>query len=409
MKVLISAYACEPHTGSEQGAGWNWSLAAAREHEVWVLTRANNREAIEAELSRKSQPNLHFVYVDLPTWARRWKKGRRGVRLYYVLWQLAALRVAKRLHTQVGFDLVHHVTFANVWLPALTCFVEAPFVLGPVAGGQRIPRSFLRELSTSQALHERVVSSLRRISVINPLIRVACRRASTILCNNEETLAMLPRESRARALLRTNASVSDGLPNRTDRPARTPPSAIVAGETRYAKGINLAMRAIARTPDWRLRIIGSGPDEPRLRSLAQDLGIGTRVEFSGRLEQHELWNLMAAASAVLVPSLREGASFVAAEAAAIGVPVIAFDHHGPRTLAALSPAQFRLIAPESPQQAIDAIARALAEVRLLDPGPTDAFSIPRLAEELERIYLAAFHSSKNSLGAPPSLGRSRID
>ena len=48
VKVLISAYACEPHKGS-RGAGWNWSLAAGRENEVWVLTRANNRESIEAE------------------------------------------------------------------------------------------------------------------------------------------------------------------------------------------------------------------------------------------------------------------------------------------------------------------------------------------------------------------------
>ena len=38
MKVLISAYICAPHRGSEPGAGWNWSLAAAEENEVWVLT-----------------------------------------------------------------------------------------------------------------------------------------------------------------------------------------------------------------------------------------------------------------------------------------------------------------------------------------------------------------------------------
>ena len=50
MKILVSAYACEPGKGSEPGAGWLWARAAARRHEVWVLTRANNREAIEAAL-----------------------------------------------------------------------------------------------------------------------------------------------------------------------------------------------------------------------------------------------------------------------------------------------------------------------------------------------------------------------
>ena len=34
MKVLISAYACEPAKGSEPVVGWTWALAAAREHDV---------------------------------------------------------------------------------------------------------------------------------------------------------------------------------------------------------------------------------------------------------------------------------------------------------------------------------------------------------------------------------------
>ena len=42
MKVLMSAYACEPGKGSEPAVGWNWALQAARRHEVWVLTRGNN-------------------------------------------------------------------------------------------------------------------------------------------------------------------------------------------------------------------------------------------------------------------------------------------------------------------------------------------------------------------------------
>ena len=141
MKVLISAYICAPHRGSEPGAGWNWSLAAAEENEVWVLTRERNRAAIEAELAAHPHPRLHFVYVELPPWGLRLKKGERGIRYfsYYTLWQFAALRTARKLHAELGFDLVHHVTFANMWIPALVGFVDAPFVLGPVGGGPRVP------------------------------------------------------------------------------------------------------------------------------------------------------------------------------------------------------------------------------------------------------------------------------
>jgi hypothetical protein len=79
LKVLISAYACEPHKGSEPGVGWNWAKQIAKFAEVWVITRANNREVIEEELKRSPEPNLHFIYVDLPKWMRFWKKKQRGV------------------------------------------------------------------------------------------------------------------------------------------------------------------------------------------------------------------------------------------------------------------------------------------------------------------------------------------
>jgi hypothetical protein len=39
LKVLISAYACEPDKGSEHGLGWNGVKQIARFHEVWVITR----------------------------------------------------------------------------------------------------------------------------------------------------------------------------------------------------------------------------------------------------------------------------------------------------------------------------------------------------------------------------------
>ena len=87
MKVLVSAYACEPHRGSEGGVGWNLVKQIARFAEVWVITRANNRAVIEDELRRNPVSNLHFKYYDVPKWMSFWKKKTRGLYLYYLLWQ----------------------------------------------------------------------------------------------------------------------------------------------------------------------------------------------------------------------------------------------------------------------------------------------------------------------------------
>ena len=65
MKILMSAYACEPNKGSEPGIGWQWAMETARlGHEVWVLTRANNRSAIEekmAKLSHIKKSKFYFL------------------------------------------------------------------------------------------------------------------------------------------------------------------------------------------------------------------------------------------------------------------------------------------------------------------------------------------------------------
>ena len=50
-------------------------------------SRRKNREPIEAAIASAGIRNIHPVYFDLPDWARRWKKGQRGIHLYYALAQ----------------------------------------------------------------------------------------------------------------------------------------------------------------------------------------------------------------------------------------------------------------------------------------------------------------------------------
>ena len=67
MKILISAYSCEPGRGSERGVGWNVAREVARSHEVWVLTRPeDSKEENAAELAANPVTNLHYVYFTLP-------------------------------------------------------------------------------------------------------------------------------------------------------------------------------------------------------------------------------------------------------------------------------------------------------------------------------------------------------
>src|SRR5687768_5860297 len=108
LRVLISAYACEPGRGSEQGVGWNWVLQAAQDNDVTVLTRSNQRAAIESGLASFSGNPPHFVYLENRVLLPFKRKGR-GARWYYYFWQFSSFLVGRRLHKERRFDLVHHL------------------------------------------------------------------------------------------------------------------------------------------------------------------------------------------------------------------------------------------------------------------------------------------------------------
>jgi glycosyltransferase involved in cell wall biosynthesis len=74
--------------------------------------------------------------------------------------------------------------------------------------------------------------------------------------------------------------------------------------------------------NWRLIIAGGG-DTTRLRTLVATLGIGSRVAFTGWLGRADTSHILAQAGALVLPSYLEALPLVLAEAASLGVPIVA--------------------------------------------------------------------------------------
>lgn len=339
-RILAFAYACEPGKGSEPGAGWAWARMLARLGETWVVTRANNRGPIEAALSATPESGrLRVVYVDLPPWARVWKRGQRGVRLYYLLWQLAALQATRRLRRERSFDLVWHLTLANAWFGSLAPLAGGRFVYGPVGGGVRTPWRLAPALGFRGIAYE-LTRELARAAgrYLNPMARLAWRRAALVLVQNPETARWLPRRHRAKAAILPNAVLAPAempsppgshRPSPGDRLA----TALFAGRLLPLKGLALALRALAQAPRWRLVVYGEGPDRRRLERLARRLGLAERVEFRGWAPREEVWRAMREeADVFLFPSLHDEAPLAVIEAGSCGLPVLALAVGGPAVL-----------------------------------------------------------------------------
>ena len=79
---------------------------------------------------------------------------------------------------------------------------------------------------------------------------------------------------------------------------------------------------LARMPQARLTIAGSGPEEARLRQFASEQGLGQSVQFAGRLERDAMAALYRSADIVFNPSLADNMPNSVLEAWASGVPVV---------------------------------------------------------------------------------------
>lgn len=191
IKVLVSAYACEPHKGSEPGVGWNWVKQICRFDELWVITRANNKEVIEEELQNLPLKNVHFIYYDLPSYIAFWKKGRRGIHLYYYLWQIGIFFVTHKLQRKNQFDIIHHVTLTNYWLPSFLVLLPPKFVWGPLAGGDFTPRPFLTSFSTRGKIYEWVRNFVCRLFEFDPFVRLTAHRSAAVLATTPQTAQRL--------------------------------------------------------------------------------------------------------------------------------------------------------------------------------------------------------------------------
>jgi glycosyltransferase involved in cell wall biosynthesis len=340
MKLLLSAYACEPHKGSEPGVGWNMARTLACHHDVWVLTRANNRRSIERELpllgGRAGTPadHLHFVYYDLPPWTRWWKRGKRGVQPYYYLWQIGVYPAAARLHREIGFDVIHHVTFGKYWTPSLLALLPAPFVWGPVGGGESAPRAFWGDFSLRGQFYETLRDVGRWLGERDRLVRLTARRSALALAKTESTAERLRRLGAGQVRLLSDVGlplteINDlgRLPPATGRPVRF----ISIGNLLDLKGIHLAIDAFARCGcgDAQYWIVGDGPARPGLQRLAETLGCAARIRFWGRLPRDETLRRLAESHVLVHPCLHESGGGVCVEAMAVGRPVICFDLGGP--------------------------------------------------------------------------------
>ena len=166
----------------------------------------------------------------------------------------------------------------------------------------------------SQARRKRAMVRFKKIVVISEFMK------SRLVANGipaEKVEVELPK-------IRTGETNETGDEHVARPASRGSIDLLFAGQLIRGKGVHLLLEALARMKTPRtLDIVGTGNMEPKLKALAERLGIADRVRFNGFQRNVQDW--MRRAACVVVPSFwQEPYGLVAAEAVALGRPVVAF-------------------------------------------------------------------------------------
>ena len=362
MKVLLSAYACEPGRGSEPKVGWEAAQQLGKYHEVWVVTHSRHQQAVEAWQSSHTVPSVRFIFYNLPRFTKWWDESWLGYKINYYLWQIGAYFVARKLHGQFSFDIAQHVSLVKYYNPSFIALLSIPFVWGPVGGGESAPKAFRGDFSLRAKIYEILRDVVRWAGEYDPFVNLTTRRSAVSIGTTEETANRL----RALGAKRVEILGETGLSQQEIESLKTcqlpnndPLRFISIARLIHWKGIHLGLRAFARAEisNSEYWIVGDGRERKRLQVLAEQLGVAAKVHFWGSLSRSETLQKLSECHILVHPSLHDSGGNVCLEAMAVGRPIICLNLGGPATQVS-EDVGFKVPAL-TPEQAIGDLANAM--------------------------------------------------
>ncbi|WP_298675160.1 glycosyltransferase family 4 protein [uncultured Lentibacter sp.] len=399
LNVLILADECNPEWPSLPIVGYKYARAIAQLCNVTLLTHVRNRENIEKAADGLQVHYLDTEYIAAPMFKlARWLRGGEEVAwstsmmmnyLPYLAFERAAWQTMKPALRAGAFDLVHRITPMSPTLPSyIARKLDVPFVIGPLNGNLDWPKEFRAE----QTREKERLRGLRNLYKLLPYARSTYDRAAAVLTAFEHTRADLKHVEDARIvrvpeigfdpeIFHAHNSLPAGQRGRDGKR-----HFLYAGRLVPYKLPELPIRAFAASPALRaqkLHILGSGPEEGRLKALIADCGLQDSVTLHGRKTQSEVAALMRACDGFIFPSIRELGAGVVIEAMACGMQCFVTDYGAPGALSAQGRGVAVPIGPMA--QMVDGY-RAALEAALASP------------EEMQQMAALGQHYAESAFG-----------
>ncbi len=331
MNLLLIAYKIEKGKGSEDGIGYHLARTLQRHaSNMTLVTRVNNAEKLRFD---PDFAGVNIIGLDVPRVFGFFKRGSRGIILYYYLWQICVGLRVRRLCRDYNIDVVHQVTFATTWAAH---FLHGPrIVWGPLINHQAVPRDFWSGGICDFVRHE-IPTRLAKMFfwTCDPFLRMAIKRTDRILLAYDNRPGPFAHVRHKTAII---PCAGTHFPVIEKKPRTEKFTILFIGRFVDLKGCMTALEVLRRAFERGLnrnnvivRFIGHGPRECAMRQFAAQHQIP--LEIVPWVDQDALVRHYTEASVFLYPSF-EGQGLVVTEALAHGCPVVCLEGTGPHALA----------------------------------------------------------------------------
>lgn len=344
LKIVISAYACSPDMGSEQGIGWNWCLELARHCELHIITESEYQNSIETALFTLEQSGrMHFHFLPVTEKVRRmcWNQGDWRFYIYYKRWQKRAANTARSICRQEKIDILHQLNMQGFREPGYLWQVSKetgiPFVWGPIGGLKQFPMAYAKDESWKIRYFMGLKNRLNKWELkFDRRVDKAMKQASLLISSIPDSYRAIKEVKGLESVVMPDTgtfSDSGGqVPDSVQNQATCPPDSFTivwAGKFDFRKRLDLALKAIAKTENRqiRLKVIGSGntKQEKEAKTLAETLDVAGQIEWMGNCPNSIVQEVMRRTDLFLFTSVNEETSTVVMEAISNSLPVLCFD------------------------------------------------------------------------------------
>jgi glycosyltransferase involved in cell wall biosynthesis len=348
--------------------------AVAERHDVVVLHCAGKEPLLDA-MWRMEEETAPEMTAGIPTY-RVWRRSGPVPGVSSAAYLQGVIGAYRRL-AEAGFrpDILH----ANVYEAGVPAVLIGRQTGAPVVISEHASDFVRRRLPPWQVQKARFAFS--RAARVLPVSRT--------LQSAIERYGIRARFSVVPNVVDTDLFKPATEPQRRDGARRL----ATVGSLVPIKGFDHLLRAMAllrsERDDWRLFIVGEGPERQALTGLAETLGLSDRVTFLGQVPKPELAELLRSVDLFVVSSLVETFSAAAAEALASGVPVLATRCGGPEEY--LTPDLGHLVAPGDPEALRDGLADMLNRPDTFSRSALAAFarrrfSLDEVGRQLDAVY-----------------------